>query len=32
MKRMLNFLSHVWTLYRLLSAVWGFMRDHCDAV
>lgn len=32
MKRMLNILSHVLTIYRLISAVWGLMRDNCDAV
>lgn len=25
MKRMLNILSHVLTIYRLLSAVWGLI-------
>lgn len=32
MKRMLSILSHVWGLYRLVSAVWSLVRDHYDAV
>lgn len=30
MKRMLNFLGHVWAFVRLVMVGLELMRDHCD--